>query len=87
MPRNKHGYLKADALRSGVPDQYAVVRGDERHEVSIRYDWQQGGFVTEHVVLNLGTQEREVHTWQVGDDLRLAREKFAAVVRPLGGRV
>jgi hypothetical protein len=85
MPRNKDGWLKADALRSGVPDQWAKVIGNERHEVSIVHDERQGGFVTQHIILDLATQVREIHTWQVGSNLPLARSFFADVVKSHGG--
>lgn len=84
MPRNKAGFLKATALINGFPDQYAVVKGDARHEVSIIHDTRQGGFVLQHIIIEAGV--REVHAWQVGDNLDMARGRFKAIVRSLGGR-
>lgn len=68
MPRNKHGYLKADALRSGLRDQYAVVKDGAVHTVEILHDVRQGGFVVQHTIVS--PTEREVHTWQVGRNLQ-----------------
>lgn len=76
MPRDERGFLKPDALRNGISDQYAVVKGNERHEVSIVHDVRQGGYVVQHVVLYIDTQVREVHAWQVGDRLRMAQVRF-----------
>jgi hypothetical protein len=86
VPRNADGWLKPDALRTaGVPEQYAVVKDGKRHEVSLVHDDRQGGYVTQHVIL---TEDgvREVHAWQVGDKIRLARQQFRVIVLSLGGR-
>lgn len=85
MPRNKHGYLKADALRSGIPDQYAAFADGARQEVSIMHDVRQGGFVCQHIIVR--PEVREVHAWQVGERLDLARDKFRQIVTSIGGRV
>lgn len=85
MPRNSHGFLKSDALRNGIPDQWARVIGNERHEASIIHDDAQGGFVCQHIILHLDRQEREVHAWQVGTNLPLARGYFAAIIKSYGG--
>lgn len=84
MPRNKHGFLKADALMQGIPDQYAVVKGAERHEVEIRHEPSNGGYVTRHTTITAAVDT--VLTWQFGDDLPSAREQFRNEVRSLGGR-
>lgn len=84
MARNKHGFLKADALRTaGIADQYAVFRGGKKHTVEIRHDSRQGGYVCQHVVIS--EEGRELHVWQVGDDLNRARRIFKEEVRKLGG--
>ena len=86
MPR-EGGWLKEDALKTaGVSEQWAKEQGDERHEVSLSYDSRQGGYVVQHVVLNLATGVREVHAWQVGEKLHLARRIFRNVVIEHGGK-
>lgn len=85
MARDKHGFLKADALKTaGIADQYAVMRGGKRHEVSLRHDVRQGGYVCQHIIISEGS--RELHAWQVGEDLDAARKKFKEEVRKLGGK-
>ena len=87
MARDENGFLKEDALRTaGIADQYAVVKGDKRHEVSIVHDDRQGGIVLQHVILDIETEVREVHAWQVGENLAMAQGRFRAIVRSLGGR-
>lgn len=84
MPRNKHGWLTAASLKDGERDQFAIIRTDGRHEVELYWDErQQGGFVLQHV--RLSPEVREVHVWQVGTNLPLAREEFKKIVRRLGG--
>lgn len=86
MPREK-GWLKPDALKTaGVSEQFAIEKGDKRHEVSLSHDSRQGGYVTQHVVIDLNEQTREVHAWQVGEHLSLARRQFRVIVLSLGGR-
>lgn len=86
MPR-EGGWLKADALKTaGVSEQWAKEQSDVRHEVTLRHDARQGGYVVEHVTLHFATSVREVHAWQVGEQLHLARRTFRQVVNGLGGR-
>lgn len=86
MPR-ENGWLKADALRTaGVAEQWAKEIDGVHHEVSLRHDMTHGGYVTTHVALHLSTLVREVHTWQCGDALPLARQFFRQEVKSLGGR-
>lgn len=89
MPREAGGWLKPDALKTaGVSEQWAKddSTDDARHEVSLRHDVRQGGYVTQHVVVHFASGVREVHAWQVGDDLHHARRKFREIVQSLGGR-
>lgn len=81
MPRNRNGYLKRDALRMGVPEQYATIIGGVAHSVEIIHDRARGGLVTR---VRHGD---EVHEWQFGDDLASARDRFRIEARALGGRV
>lgn len=85
MPRNSAGYLKQDALRMGVPEQYAVIQDGERHVVEIVWDRDRGGAVARHLVAKDGHDE--VTEWQCGADVSLAREHFRREARALGGRV
>lgn len=86
MPRES-GWLKPDALRTaGVSEQWAVDRPGLRHEVSLSYDSRQGGYVTQHVTIHVIETVREVHAWQVGNNLHLARRKFREIVQGLGGK-
>jgi len=86
MPRDDRGFLKPDALMQGIPDQYAVQKGDVMHTVSLIHDRMQGGYVMQHISLDLQSQVREIHAWQVGDRLPLAQSLFRKEVRALGGR-
>lgn len=84
MARNKQGFLKADALRTaGLADQYAVFLGGKRHTVEILHDSSQGGYVCQHIIV--GAEDRELHVWQLGEDLARARKIFKEQVRKLGG--
>jgi hypothetical protein len=84
MPRNKHGFLKADALRQGIPDQVARDVGGKRHLVQIVHDPARGGFVLEHNIADLeNLDDWEQHEWQCGTNLPLARGQFKAIVRTL----
>lgn len=84
MPRD-NGWLKPDALKTaGVSEQFAVERDGVRHEVSLSHDRRQGGYVTQRV--SISPDMREVHAWQVGEKLDLARSIFRREVRTLGGR-
>jgi hypothetical protein len=85
MPRNSKGWLKADALRNGIPDQVARDIGDKRHIVQIVHDSARGGFVLEHSIASLSDlNEWEVHEWQCGTNLPEARGKFNAIIRSFG---
>jgi hypothetical protein len=84
MARDSSGFLKPEALRAGYQDQFAVERDGKRHEVSIIHDVRQGGVVVQHITIT--EDVREVHAWQVGDKMPLARARFRSIVRSLGGR-
>jgi len=86
MPRDDRGFLKPDALMQGIPDQYAVQKGDVLHAVSLIHDRQQGGYVIQHISVDGVSAVREIHAWQVGDRLPLAQSLFRKEVRSLGGR-
>lgn len=85
MPRTKKGsWLKADALRQGIPEQAArTVRGI-RHTVSIYWHFEHG-FVTRHRVDDPLADFIESEEWVCGGDLNAARKHFkreaAAVAR------
>lgn len=84
MPRER-GYLKRDALRMGVPEQFAIIKDGEKHVVEIIWDRARGGVVTRHVVVKPDMDE--VQEWQCGDDVDAARRHFRREARLLGGRV
>jgi hypothetical protein len=87
VPRERGGWLKPDALRTaGIGEEYAVEKDDARHEVSLRHDERQGGYVTQHVIIRFADGVREVHAWQVGDDVARARRQFREIVKSLGGK-
>lgn len=85
MPRNRRGWLKSDALKAGLKDQFAVQKGEVVHTVEILHDVRQGGFVLQHVALFTDSDVREVHAWQVGTNLPLARTLFDDEVRKIEG--
>jgi len=88
MPRNRQGFLKADALRNGIPDQYATARRDGVHIVEIVHDhYLYGGFAVRHCITNADDAEDWEQTiTQYGTDLPAARLEFKRVVKSLGGR-
>lgn len=87
MPREAGGWLKEDALKTaGIGEQWAKEDTVARHEVSLSYDQRQGGYVVQHVTVKFVEQVREVHAWQVGDQLGLARRTFRRIVQELGGK-
>lgn len=87
MPRTADGWLKEDALKTaGIGEAWAKEIDGVHHEVTLRHDLRQGGYVTQHVVIHLEHITREVHAWQVGDNLPLARQYFQREVRALGGK-
>lgn len=87
MPREAGGWLKEDALKTaGISEQYAVEKGEVLHEVSLSYDRRQGGYVAQHVIVHAVDMVREVHAWQVGEDLHRARRRFREIVHELGGK-
>ena len=72
MPRNHDGFLKPDALKTaGLRDQFAIQKGEDLHTVEILWDMRQGGYVCQHTIVQPAS--RELHTWQVGDNLNRAR--------------
>jgi hypothetical protein len=83
VPRNSKGWLKADALRQGIPDQWARDVDGKRHVVQIIS--QDGAFVTEHKITPLEEGEVagdwEIHRWECGTNLPQARGYFNAIVR------
>lgn len=84
MSRNARGFLKSGPLKGGLRDQYAVRKGEALHEITILHDHNQGGYVTQHVIV---TEEvREVHAWQFGDHLNRARNQYRKLVRSIGGQ-
>lgn len=82
MPRER-GWLKPDALKAGVPDQWATILGPARHVVEIV--WQDGQYVVRHSAI-LATAETCTLSYEKGDDLTAARHAFRQEVRALGGR-
>lgn len=74
MTRNKHGFLRRETVMSGMREQVArTVRGAV-HTIELGHDRDAGGFWVKHTIVH--PNGREVHTWQVGDDLPLARRTF-----------
>jgi len=87
MPREAGGWLKEDALKTaGIGEAWAKEVGSKQHEVTLRHDPRQGGYVTQHVILDFDTTFREVHAWQMGSDLHAARRQFRTIVQGLGGK-
>lgn len=88
MPRTSRGrFLKLDALRMGVPEQYATIKGNVKHVVEIVFDRERGGLVTQHRQQTLDGDDLWVSAWQCGEDVALAREHFRREAHELGGRV
>lgn len=87
MPRNKSGFLKADALRNGIPDQVAFDKHGMRHVVEILYDTREyGGFATVHRTVSLADAESwDERVAQYGDDLPAARTEFKRIVKAIRG--
>ncbi len=81
-----NGFLSPDALRSGFTDQWAADVDHVRHKLTISYDRTRGGFVLDYET-NDGSSSSTVVSWQVGDQLRIAQDKFREIARPLGGSV
>lgn len=78
MPRTRHGWLKATALKAGVPEQAAREVDRVRHTVELRWDAEAAGFVTSYLIANVDDErDYERHEWQYALDLPAAREKFA----------
>jgi len=87
MPRERGGWLTPDALKTaGICEQWAHEQSDFRNEVSLCHDERQGGYVVQHVHIRFTDGVREVHAWQVGERIHLARRQFRKVVQSLGGR-
>jgi hypothetical protein len=85
MPRNRHGWLKAAALKAGVPEQVARDVGSTRHTIELRWDRLTGGFATSYRIDDPADEEGwSVVTWQYGLDLPAAREKFKECERRIG---
>lgn len=84
MPRNSKGWLKADALRQGIPDQRALDVDGQRHVIEILFE--DGSFVTKHTSTPIGGTDGEwsIHRWECGTNLPLARSFFTEEVRKLG---
>lgn len=68
MPRNKHGFLKWDALVGGTTEAYGVVIDDVKHEVTLSYVEEERGFVVQHLVTR-GPDDWERTTWSFGQNL------------------
>lgn len=87
MPRNRHGFLKADALRNGIPDQWATYdKAGVKHVVEIVHDsYLYGGFAMKYTTNPDGDDWEQIVT-QYGTDLPSAREDFKRRVLALGGR-
>lgn len=83
MPRNKHGFLKRDALRSGVPEQYATFRDHALCVVQI-IERPDDGVV--YQFRKTTANKTEIEEKVLGDDLTEARDLFRKKVRALGGR-
>lgn len=83
MPRNKNGFLKRDALRAGVPEQYATFRDHALCVVEIIERPGDGIVFQERKTY---ANEADVAEQIFGDDLKGARELFRKKVRALGGR-
>jgi hypothetical protein len=85
MPRDENGFLKADALRQGLREQFMIERGGIRHTVEIMWDpYFYEGFATRYTTDDAGHIQREVHRFK--DDLAGAQRVFTRIVRGLGGR-
>ena len=85
MPRDENGFLKADALRNGLRDQFAVDKDGVTHVVEIAHDiYMYGGYAVRHIRMEGGRVDRTADLYQ--DDLRKAQAHFARIVRGLGGR-
>lgn len=87
MPRDDSGFLKADALMAGVPEQYAVVRDGVRHVVEIRHDdYLYSGYVVLHKQTHIKATAYKEHEYWFGDDLPACQRRFRSIVKALGGR-
>jgi hypothetical protein len=89
MPeRNKQGYLRAEQLRAGEIEQYAVARGIRYVEISLGWtptslDDDQQGYFWVHLVIRKGTRygrlvEDRTLTY---DDIDEARERFRNLMK------
>lgn len=87
MPRDAQGFLKADALMAGVPEQYAVVKDGVRHIVEIRHDAHlYSGYVVFHKQTHLEAVSFKEHEYWFGEDLPACQRRFRTIVKSLGGR-
>ena len=84
MPRDDRGFLKEDALRSGVPEQWATILGPAHHVIEIVWRHDRGYVVRHEVKLNTG--ETSAFEYTKGSDIAAARHLFRQEVRSLGGR-
>lgn len=74
--RTKRGWLRAEALVSGLREQSAAMRGETLHSIELRYDGERDQFVVVHQVLcPCGFDERFFWFFD-RPNLPAAREKF-----------
>lgn len=78
--RSKEGWLTVEALRSGMREQYAVIRGIVTHTVELRYvaEYKRPWVTTHQRFTPSGIIES--HAWYF-DSLDDARRRFRAEQR------